>query len=311
MSAIFRRPSDKMKLESIDKSDTLMRYSPESLEAFVQTVESGSFSAAARALRKSQSTISTAVANLEADLGFALFSREGRSPVLTDNGKRALAQVREILSASGKLDELAVRLAGEVEPCLSMAISDFWQADYHESLLKRFAARYPNIEFECMIAEDDDVIDLLQTGRAHIGVIRVQPEYPPEIATSRLQVEAEMGIFLHQDNPLAQQSLVSEEELREMRQLSLNTWIEKEHYQPGKVWTAPSYLLLLEMAEQGFGWSVLPRWMVEQFGHQLLRELAVKGWPRKISVDACWSRRTPPGPAGRWMLDQLMAQQAG
>ncbi|MGE9551797.1 LysR family transcriptional regulator [Erwinia amylovora] len=286
-----------------------MRYSPESLLAFVQTVESGSFSAAARALRKSQSTISTAVANLETDLGFALFSRDSRSPVLTVNGRRALAQVRDILEASAQLDELAVRLAGEVEPCLSLAISDFWQADYHESLLKRFAARYPDIEFECMIAEDADVIDLLQAGRAHVGVIRVQPDYPQDIATSRLQVEAQMAIYLHQDHPLAQQPEVSDAELKSVRQLCLNTWIENERYQAGKgVWSAPSYLLLLEMAEQGFGWSILPRWLVEQFGHQVLCELPVRGWPQRISVDAAWSRSTPPGPAGRWMIDQLLAQ---
>lgn len=286
-----------------------MRYSPESLLAFVHTVESGSFSAAARTLRKSQSTISTAVANLEADLGFALFNRDGRSPVLTENGRRALEQVREILAASAQLDELAIRLAGVVEPCLSMAISDFWQADYHESLLKRFAAIYPHIEFECMIAEDADVIELLQAGRAHIGVIRVQPEYPVDIVTSRLQVEAQMAIFLHQDNPLAQQPQVTEADLKEVRQLCLNTWIEKERYRPGKgVWSAPSYLLLLEMAEQGFGWTILPRWMVQQFGHQVLKELPVDGWPQRISVDAVWSRQSPPGPAGRWMIDRLLAQ---
>ena len=38
-----------------------MRYSPEALTAFVEAVDSGSFSAAARRLRKSQSTISTAI----------------------------------------------------------------------------------------------------------------------------------------------------------------------------------------------------------------------------------------------------------
>lgn len=289
-----------------------MRYSPESLQAFVQTVESGSFSAAARALRKSQSTISTAVANLETDLGFQLFSRDARTPVLTENGRRALAQVREILQASSQLDELAVRLAGVTEPCLSLAISDFWQADYHESLLKRLDARYPEIEFECMIAEDADVIDLLQAGRAHIGVIRVQRDYPQEIATARLQVEAQMAIYIHQDHPLAQQSTVSEAELRHVRQLCLNTWTDNDRYQAGKgIWSAPSYLLLLEMAEQGFGWTILPHWLVVQFGHQVLRQLPVSGWPQKISVDVAWSRRSPPGPAGRWMIDQLLAQTAG
>ncbi|HAT24425.1 MAG TPA: LysR family transcriptional regulator, partial [Pantoea septica] len=93
-----------------------MRYSPESLEAFVQTVSSGSFSAAARALGKSQSTISTAIAGLEDDLGFKLFDRSGRQPILTDQGRGALAQVQQILAASERLDALAIRLAQGVEP---------------------------------------------------------------------------------------------------------------------------------------------------------------------------------------------------
>ncbi|MGX9240732.1 LysR family transcriptional regulator [Pantoea dispersa] len=287
-----------------------MKYSPESLEAFVQTVASGSFSAAARALAKSQSTISSAVANLEDDLGFALFDRSGRQPVLTAQGQRALAQVQQILAASQRLDELAVRLSLGVEPRLSLAISDFWQADHHENLLTRFEARYPDIEFECMIAEDEDVLDLLQAGRVHLGVVRAQPRLPPDLAVARLQVEAQMAIFLHQDHPLAARSQVSEAQLGELRQLRLNTWVETRQPLPaGRTWSAPTYLLLLEMAEQGFGWSVLPRWLVQQFGHQVLRELPVPGWPQHIAVDVIWSRRNPPGPAGRWMIDQLCAQQ--
>lgn len=287
-----------------------MKYSPESLEAFVQTVASGSFSAAARALAKSQSTISSAVANLEDDLGFTLFDRSGRQPVLTEQGQRALAQVQQILAASQRLDELAVRLSQGVEPRLSLAISDFWQADHHENLLNRFEARYPDIEFECMIAEDADALDLLQAGRVHLGVVRAQPQLPPDLAVARLQVGAEMAIYLHQDHALAQSKQVSEAQLGELRHLRLNTWVQNREPLPaGRVWSAPSYLLLLEMAEQGFGWSVLPRWLVEQFGHQVLKELPVPGWPQRIAVDVIWSRRNPPGPAGRWMIDQLCAQQ--
>ena len=287
-----------------------MKYSPKSLEAFVQTVASGSFSAAARALAKSQSTISSAVANLEDDLGFTLFDRSGRQPVLTDQGQRALAQVQQILAASQRLDELTMRLSQGVEPRLSLAISDFWQADHHENLLNRFDARYPDIEFECMIAEDADALDLLQAGRVHLGVVRAQPTLPPDLAMARLQVGAQMAIYLHQDHALSQQAQVSEAQLGELRHLRLNTWTQNREPLPaGRVWSAPSYLLLLEMAEQGFGWSVLPRWLVEQFGHQVLKELPVPGWPQRIDVDVIWSRRNPPGPAGRWMIDQLCAQQ--
>lgn len=287
-----------------------MKYSPESLEAFVQTVASGSFSAAARALSKSQSTISNAIANLEDDLGFTLFDRSGRNPILTEHGQRAFAQVQQILAASQRLDELAVRLSQGVEPRLSLAISDFWQADHHENLLNRFEVRYPDIDFECMIAEDADALDLIQAGRVHLGVVRVQPQLPPDLAVARLQVGAQMAIYLHQDHALSQAQQVSEGQLGELRHLRLNTWVQNRDPLPaGRVWSAPSYLLLLEMAEQGFGWSILPRWLVEQFGHQVLKELPVPGWPQHIAVDVVWSRRNPPGPAGRWMIDQLCAQQ--
>ncbi len=275
----------------------------------MQTVASGSFSAAARALSKSQSTISAAVASLEDDLGFALFDRAGRQPMLTEQGRRVIPQIQQILSASERLDALAIRLSQGVEPRLSFAMSDFWQTDHHEQLLRQFDARYPEIELEVMIAEDGDVLDLLQAGRVHLGVVRAQPVLPVDIAVARLQVEAQMAVFLHRDHPLARHSALSESELEEVRHLRLNTWVEAAEPVPtGRIWSAPTYLLLLEMAEQGFGWTILPRWLVKQFGHGVLKELSMPGWPQHIAVEVVWSRRTPPGPAGRWMIDQLCAQ---
>lgn len=50
----------------------------------------GSFSAAARKLGKSQSTVSTAIANLEIDLGLNLFDRSSRKPMLTEHGRVVL-----------------------------------------------------------------------------------------------------------------------------------------------------------------------------------------------------------------------------
>nr|WP_233100403.1 LysR family transcriptional regulator [Pseudomonas putida] len=88
-----------------------MRYSPEALVAFVEAAALGSFSAAARKLRKSQSTISIAIANFEADIGCELFDRAGRHPTLNEAGRQVLTHVEAILDASARLDALAVRLA--------------------------------------------------------------------------------------------------------------------------------------------------------------------------------------------------------
>lgn len=284
-----------------------MRYSPEALQAFVEAAALGSFSAAARKLRKSQSTISTAIANLEADLALTLFDRQGRQPVLTAVGRKVLSQVQEILAASERLDALSIRLAGNVEPRLTIVFSDTYQPKHHDRMMMSFEQRYQDIELECMIAEDGDVLDLLQSGRAHLGMVETQKNYPPDIAFARLPNQTEMGLFVARQHPLAQLSAPTPEQLARTRQLYLNTYTGTETARPGgPVWSAPSYLMLLEMAEQGFGWAVLPRWLVRQYSHEKLTELRPRGWPKMISVDVVWSKLTPPGPAGYWLLEQLL-----
>ncbi|MDW9426528.1 LysR family transcriptional regulator, partial [Yersinia enterocolitica] len=189
---------------------------------------------------------------------------------------------------------------------LTFVLSDTYQPTHHESLLRRFEQRYPDIEFECLIAEDDDVIDLLQLRRAHIGVVEVQQHYPPDIATCRLAEQTEMAIFVQRHHPLAQLSQVHPEQLATTRQLCLNTYNRTERNQSqGLIWSAPSYLMLMEMAVQGFGWAILPHWMVEQYSDKKLVALPIAGWPKTISIDAVWSKKSPPGPAGYWLLDQL------
>ncbi|WP_156293660.1 LysR family transcriptional regulator [Serratia oryzae] len=284
-----------------------MRYSPEALQAFVEAAALGSFSAAARKLRKSQSTISTAIANLEADLGLTLFNREARQPVLTPAGRKVLGHVQEILTASERLEALSIRLGDRVEPRLTIVFSDTYQPNHHDNLLKHFEQRYQDIELECMIAEDDDVLDLLHIGRAHLGMLAVQPSYPPDIAFARLPEQTEMGLFVAHEHPLTRIPALTQAHLASSRQLYLNTYTGSDAAKPqGPVWSAPSYLMLLEMAEQGFGWAVLPHWLVKQYGQQRLTELKIRGWPKLISVDAVWSKLTPPGPAGFWLLDRLL-----
>lgn len=63
-----------------------MTPSLEQFKALLAAAETGSFSAAARRLGKAQSVVSTAIANLEIDLGLELFDRSGRYPVLTEAG---------------------------------------------------------------------------------------------------------------------------------------------------------------------------------------------------------------------------------
>lgn len=293
-----------------------MRYSPEALTAFVETVACGSFSAAARRLRKSQSTISTAIAHLEADIGVTLFDRSARQPVLTAEGQRVLSYVQAILAASERLDELAVSLSGETEARLAFVLSDTLHPDVLEDLLAQFDRRFPHTEFECLVGEDDDVIDLLQKGRAQVGLIEAREDYPTDIGHIRLPMHTRMAIYVSPTHPLAEQRAVEWELLQTWRELRLNTYLEK-HNTParGPVWSAPNYLMLLSMAAQGLGWCALPCALVEEFSRSAqLKMLDIAGWPMSVSIDLLWHKQAPLGAAGSWLrqyLQQVPAKRAG
>ncbi|EPN6627206.1 LysR family transcriptional regulator [Raoultella ornithinolytica] len=288
-----------------------MRYSPEALTAFVEAVACGSFSAAARRLRKSQSTISTAISNLEADLGVALFDRATRHPTLTPQGEQVLSYVKAILAASNRLDELAISLSDETEARLTFVLSDTLHPDVLEDLLQQFDRRFPHTEFECLIGEDEDVIDLLQKERAQVGLIEARDSYPTEIGSTRLPLQTAMAIYVAPAHPLAAQGRVTWDELHSWRELRLSTFLASS-LEPakGQVWSAPNYLLLLSMTVQGLGWCILPCALVDEFaGSDTLVALNIPGWPRAISVDLLWNKKAPPGKAGSWLRQHLQRQE--
>ncbi|WP_099064197.1 LysR family transcriptional regulator [Serratia sp. BW106] len=56
------------------------------LRTFIAAATEGSFSAAGRKLRRSQSVVSHTISNLEHQVGVKLFVRESRYPTLTSEG---------------------------------------------------------------------------------------------------------------------------------------------------------------------------------------------------------------------------------
>ncbi|MGE1156951.1 LysR family transcriptional regulator [Pseudomonas kitaguniensis] len=281
--------------------------SHEVLQAFVQAATQGSFSAAARKLGKSQSTISAAVASLEIDLNVVLFDRSSRKPTLTPAGHVLLQRAEQVLEASSRLELTASQLSQGLEPKLTVAMSDTYQSDRFEIALKAFEQRYPDLELECLIAECEDLIALVQSGRAQVAFIEQQGSYPPDLTGSPVEERTEIALFVAPQHPLASLKNLTAYTLQQHRELRLASIINpNETRASGRVWSAPSYLMLMEMAQLGFGWAPLPRWLVERFDGGRLVELNARGWPCSVAVDALWSRHHPPGPAGSWLLGKML-----
>ena len=294
-----------------------MSISPDALQAFAQAAATGSFSAAARRLGKSQSTLSEAVARLEIDLGVTLFERGARQLALTPAGQHLLSHAEAVLAASDRLQQSAAQLAGGLESRITLVLSDAYQPAQYEARLKELDQRYPDLEFECLVAEQDDVLDLVRQGRADLGMLAARASYPPELGHGRCAVGGEFALFAASGHPLSQLDRVDPQDLAGSRLLRLNTLVQSDSAlddlpgSGGRCWSAPNYLLLLDMAVHGLGWAELPCALVADFARGRLRQLPVSGWPRQVPVDMVWSRQRGLGPAGSWLLERLRSAGDG
>ena len=269
----------------------------------------GSFSAA-RKLDKSQSTVSSAITNLEIDLGLTLFDRSSRKPSSTRHGRVLLGKIQEILAASDRLDVSASQLASGLEAKLSVVWSDTYQTEGFETMLTALEQRFPDLQFECLIAEHGDLVALVQSGRAHIGVVGAQAFYPSDIGSATIAELSEITLFVAANHALAGRLDITPDVLAGFRELRLDTYQGRaDRLMPAapRSWSASSYLMLLEMAVLGFGWAAIPRWMVTRFTVGTLHELDAPGWPQRVPVNAVWSRQRPLGRVGSWLLQQMLA----
>lgn len=182
-----------------------MNYSIETLRTFVEAASLKSFSAAARKLNKSQSTVSTTISGFEDDLGFALFDRQGRESTLTFAGRKVLSLVEDILSADERLQALRVELLPDIEPRLSCAFSDTYQPPHAEHIVTTLDRQFPHLEFEFLIAENNAVIEMIQNQQAHVGMMESRTEYPADISFSRLPIQGELGLYVLDSHPLAKE----------------------------------------------------------------------------------------------------------
>ncbi|MFZ6763069.1 LysR family transcriptional regulator [Pseudoroseomonas sp. WGS1072] len=289
-----------------------MTLSLEQLQAFVAAAEAGSFSAAARRLRKAQSAVSTQIANLEIDLGVALFHRAGRVPSLTPAGERLLLEARVVLDRREHLIGVARSLERGVENRLVVAIDELYPEHALGALFAAFARRFPHVELELLFPLMEDVSRLVRDGAADLGVMWRQEVLPPELGFQTIGW-VPLKLVCGREHPLAK-ARVEWEELKRHRQILVaarGDGPEKRRLRvAAEVWWVESHWVILEMVKHGIGWAFVS-------DHVIAASPAAPGlvtpdlefdegdWP--VALELVWHKQRPRGPAAAWLRERFAA----
>lgn len=127
---------------------------------FVQVVDHGSFSAAAKKLGVTKSAVSQQVNQLEEDLGTRLLHRTTRQLNLTEAGEMYIEGCRQMIDAAEGANRLIGQYSKEPSGTLKISCSHDFAADHLVPLLGPFMEKYPKLSLE--IDGSDEVINLVE-----------------------------------------------------------------------------------------------------------------------------------------------------
>ena len=240
-------------------------YSFEQLKVFVTVCESGSFSAAARKLKRAQSGVSQSIANLEIAIDQELFNREKNIPVLTSTGKALLPVAKSILDQQKYFDQKVESLAQEDEHELIIAIDESIIDKNFIKIISSLADQFPITHFEIITTSTFDVEDLVRRGKAHIGIIYADGELKVDMDFFLLG-QARFLTVSSADHELSTLPVVQDSDLKRYRQCVHRSSKQRELWFTygisSMLWYANTHKTIIDLVEQNVGWANVPEMMV-------------------------------------------------
>jgi len=283
------------------------------LRTFVAVADEGSFSAAGRKLRRVQSAISHAMANLEGQLGVKLWDRSKKVPLLTPQGASILVAARRICTEMDALGEVAEGLAGGLEPAVAFAVDAVLPVRIVVDACREFRTRFPTVQLRLFTDTMSAVAELVVDGTCDLGVIG------PAAQASGLEREHLMVVRMipvaAKGHPLAaiagaisasmmaaHVNIVFSERATgrptpDQGVLSANTWRVTD--------LAVKHALILG----GLGWGNMPEHRVaDDIRAGSLVRIRPAQWAEdewQLSMSVVHRRDVPRGPAARWLVGRL------
>ena len=256
------------------------------LRAFVAVCDEGSFSGAARKLRRAQSAISHAIKALENAFDVQLFERNTRKATLTAAGRSLLPDARAVISRTEEMKTRAVSIAGAGVPQVSIAVDTYFPRGHLIECLRSLQADFPTVAINLRITtmQGGERLVLEGTCALAITVTDVREISPGTIERQHL-CDVQMVTVCAPSHPLAAIAgpIPREEFGRHIQLVVTDNQPDAEKTQQGvageRQWRVNDLGAKHDLLKGGLCWGHMPRHMVAQdLANGTLVELQRRAW---------------------------------
>ncbi len=238
------------------------RISLEQWRALLAVVDEGSYARAAKALHKSQSSVTYAVQKLESLLGVKAFKVQGRKAGLTPTGGLLYRRARYLLDEAMGLEQAAKKLSAGWEAEIHLAVETIFPTWLLLGCLARLGAESPHTRvelIETVLGGRDDTLLQSQAELAIFGTI-------PQGFMGESLMRVRFILAAHPDHPLHKLGRkLSIKDLRAHRQLVVRESSPRRAtpltMEATQRWTVSNLATSIEAARSGhgFAWRALRR----------------------------------------------------
>jgi len=292
-----------------------MTLSSHNIELFLAVIDGGSFASAARALRRAPSAVSMAMASLEAELGINLFDRGARVAVPTAAALALLPHARLIADQLQQLHLHVQELSQGLESRISLGVAAELDPAPFVRAVQQLSARHPLLDIEVLTAPQDDLRQLLASGRISACMVfgggRINHREQFQLVGSDALVAIVSALQPPAQSthaPMYIEELVNLRQIvvasRELDLADARPLVGLSH------WRTDSLPMALAMVEAGLGWGNFAQSAIAgSLAAGRVRQVAFKntGNGLPLPVHLVWMQDRPLGVAGRALLQLLAA----
>lgn len=251
-----------------------MDHNLQKYQAFITTVDCGSFTKAADILGYAQSSVSKMIADLESEWNIVLLERSRAGIQLTSDGMAMLPYARKLLNSYRKLQEQAASLSGMTSGIIRIGTFSSVATHWMPSIIQRFQRDYPGIKYELLLGDYEEIEHWIIEGRIDCGFLRLPAR--AEFETLSLDKDEYVAVL-----PVGHQ-LTQKEKLRPRDldgqpfmllehggKTEVSELLEMHQVKPDIRFTTWDDYAILSMVESGLGIGILPRLILRRIPYRV------------------------------------------
>ena len=201
--------------------------------AFVTLAEQTSFARAADKLFLSQPALSTAIKNLESQLGGKLLNRNTRQIALTPEGQAFFPVAKRLLNDwNSAIDDVTALFSMQKGQLVVAAMPSFAESMLPQ-YLHSYHVKYPNVRIRVLDIVMEDIIHQIEEGRAELGFV-FEPEQQQRVNFTPI-LQDTFAVVVKQGHPLAGRKSLALSDISDYPHVSMNKgstlrlWIDRAY----------------------------------------------------------------------------------